>query len=85
MRRSWRLERDRGVEQDDDHLGELHRPQAVGDRQFLQLFLHLGPFAHACGVEDAHGRAVPGHRHGDRVAGDPASGPVSRRSSPMIG
>jgi hypothetical protein len=34
----------------------------------------LARFAHACGVEDAHGRAVPCHRHGDGVAGYPGLG-----------
>ena len=59
MRRSWLSKGALRVEQHHHHLGELDRPQPVGDRQLLELPLHLRLLAHAGGVEDAERRAAP--------------------------
>ena len=53
------LEGDLHVEEHDDDLGELHRAEAVRDRQLLELLLDLGLLAHPGGVEDAERRAEP--------------------------
>src|SRR3546814_10753653 len=67
-----------------DDLSEIDRVQRVGDRQFLQLVLHLGALAHPGGVEklDRMDLAVafPLPVDADRIARDPGLRPCNQRS-----
>ncbi len=75
------LEPLRGVEQQHHHFGEIDRAMGIGDRHFLQLVLHLGALAHACGVDQVDVALFAGLGVGplivdrDRIAGDPGLGP----------
>ena len=87
-----RLEPARRVEQQHDDFGEIDRVERVGDRQLLQLVLHLGALAHArrcrSAAPGAHVAARVGSCHIQSTAIEsrviPASGPVISRSSPSI-
>ena len=64
------LERDRGVEEHHDHLGEAHGAQGVGDRELLELVVDPRALAQARGIEQPDRPAAPAPVEGDRVAGD---------------
>ena len=77
------LERPLGVHQHDHHLGEADRVERVGDRELLQLLLDARACA-ACRRCRTGGTRGPSIRASTAMASRvmPASGPVSRRSSP---
>jgi hypothetical protein len=81
----------RGIEQQHDHFGKVDGAARIGDRELFQLVDHLRLLAHAGGVDQAIGRASPslGSVQLQSMAIEsrvmPASGPVSRRSSPRSG
>ena len=68
------LERVGRVDHEHDRLGEAHRAQRVGRRQAFELARHLRLAPETGGVDQAHCAALPGPRHGDRVAGDAGLG-----------
>ena len=65
------------IDEQHDNLGEFHRAQAIGDRQFFELFRNAGFFAHACRIPQRDGaratrrvRALPCPIDRNTVAGN---------------
>ena len=62
------LERDRGVEQQNDDLGEADRAQRVGDRELFQLLGHARLATQPGGVEQLQLAIAPGGLQADGIA-----------------